>query len=113
MTVSQSDYILLCNVVGHEYGANWISEYDKALVVEVVMNRVKSPQFPNTIYGVLTQRSQFSGAYTYVNLGTYSRKVTDSVKAAVDLYLSDPSQFNHGYLFFSGDGRRNYFRTRA
>jgi len=110
MTVSWSDYVLLCNVVAHEYGSDWVPIYDKALVVEVVMNRVNSSAFPNDIYSVLTQRYQFSGAYSYVNLGTFSYQVTDSVKAAVDLYLSDPSQFNHGYLSFSGDGRRNYFR---
>lgn len=113
ITVTPAEYIMLCNVVGHEYGAYWVPEYDKALVVEVIMNRVNSPLFPNTIYGVLTQRNQFSGLSYYINLGTFSNQVTDSVKAAVDLYLSDPTQFNHGYLFFSGDGRRNYFRTRA
>lgn len=111
ITVTDAEYIMLCNVVGHEYGANWVSEYDKALVVEVIMNRVNSPLFPNTIYSVLTQRNQFSGLSYYINLGTFSYQVTDSVKAAVDLYLSDPSQFNHGYLYFSGDGYRNYFRT--
>lgn len=112
ITISDSDYILLCNVVGHEYGSDWVPIYEKALVVEVVMNRVNSDSgaFPDTIYGVLTQKNQFSGSYAYVNLGTFSYQVTESVKAAVDLYLSDPTQFNHGYLFFTGDGKRNYFR---
>lgn len=110
--ITDAEYIMLCNVVGHEYGADWISEYDKALVVEVVMNRVRSPKFPNTIYGVLTQKNQFSGMKTYINLGTFSRKVTKSVKAAVDLYFAEPERFNHGYLYFEGDGKRNYFRTK-
>lgn len=112
LPITKSEYIMLCNVVGHEYGANWISEYDKALVVEVVMNRVKSSKFPNTIYGVLTQKNQFSGLGKYINLGKFSHQVTESVKAAVNLYFADPSRFNHGYLYFTGDGRRNYFRTR-
>lgn len=111
LPITQSEYIMLCNVVGHEYGANWISEYDKALVVEVIMNRVKSPKFPNTIYGVLTQKNQFSGLGKYINLGKFSYQVTSSVKAAVNLYFADPSRFNHGYLYFTGDGKRNYFRT--
>lgn len=108
-SVSNSDYILLCNAVAHEAGGNSISVADKALVVEVIMNRVKSPKFPNTVYGVLTQPAQFSGAYSYVNLGTYSSKVTEQVKQSVDLYFSDPSAFNHGYTGFTGDGTRNYF----
>ena len=108
--ITQNEYYMLCNVVAHEYGSDWVSDYDKALVVEVVMNRVKSSLYPDTIYGVLTQPYQFSGAWSYVNLGTYSYQVTESCKRAVDLYLSDPSQFNHGYTSFYGDGYRNYFR---
>ncbi|MBR5370828.1 MAG: cell wall hydrolase [Oscillospiraceae bacterium] len=113
ITITDEEYIMICNVVGHEYGANWISEYDKALVVEVIMNRVNSKLFPNTIYEVLMQKGQFPGLSRLINLGKFSKQVTPSVKAAVDLYLSDPSQFQHGYLFYSGDGHRNYFRKKA
>lgn len=109
ITVTQSEYYMLCNVVAHEYGSDWVSEYDKALVVEVVMNRVNSPKYPNSIYEVLTQPYQFSGMQSYITLGGFSTQVTESVKAAVDLYLSDPSQFNHGYYSFWGDGYKNHF----
>lgn len=109
ISVSDSDYILLCNAVGHEYGSNWVSVYDKALVVEVIMNRVNSSLYPNTIYDVLTAPYQFSGAWGYVNLGTYSYQVTDSVKEAVNYYLNNPDQFQHGYLSFWGDGTYNHF----
>ncbi|MBR1384361.1 MAG: cell wall hydrolase [Ruminococcus sp.] len=111
ITVSDSDYILLCNVVAYEYGADFVPVYDKALVVEVVMNRVNSSRYPNNIYDVLTQYNQFTGCWNYVNLGTFSYKVTDSVKAAVDLYLSDPTQFDHGYIGFWGDGYWTHFKT--
>lgn len=109
LPISESDFILLCNAVGNEAGSNWISEYDKACVVEVIMNRVNDPRFPNTILGVLTQPYQFTGSSSYVYLGTYSRHVTESVKNAVRLYFNDPSQFSHGFLYFHGDGYRNYF----
>ena len=112
-TITDAEYIMICNVVGHEYGANWISEYDKALVVEVIMNRVYSSKFPNTVYGVLMQKGQFPGLSKLVNLGSFSRQVTPSVKAAVDLYFDQPERFQHGYLFYSGDGHRNYFRKKA
>lgn len=110
VSVSESDYILLCNAVAHEAGANNIPVTEKAKVVEVIMNRVASASYPGTIYEVLTQKYQFSGSSSYVNLGDYSGKVTDMVKESVDLYLSDPSQFSEGYLSFTGDGVRNYFR---
>jgi len=109
-SVSDSDYILLCNAVAHEAGADRISEYDKALVVEVIMNRVNSPSYPDTIYGVLTQYRQFTGSSTYVNLTTFSGKVTQAVKNAVDLYFADPSQFNQGYIGFTGNGTTNTFK---
>ncbi len=109
ISVSNSDYILLCNVVAHEAGCNWISTYDKAKVVEVVMNRVNSPLYPNTIYGVITAPYQFTGCSSYANLGYLSSEVNQGVIDAVNLYLSDPSQFQHGYFSFYGDGYQNYF----
>lgn len=110
LPISESDFILLCNVVAHEAGSYWIGSYEKAYVAEVVMNRVYSPLYPNTVYGVLTQPYQFSGSSAYVNLGTYSGYVTDAVKEAVKLYFTEPDSFTQGYLSFYGDGIRNYFR---
>lgn len=109
LPITDEEYIILCNAVAHEAGCNWISEYDKALVVEVIMNRVNSPHFPNTIYDVLTQRNQFTGASGYVNLGTYSNEVTQSVKNAVTYYFENLESFTQGYLGFRGDGYRNIF----
>ena len=109
-SVSDSDYVLLCNAVAHEAGSDKISEHDKALVVEVIMNRVNSPSYPDSVYGVLTQNRQFSGSSSYVNLTTFSGKVTQAVKNAVDLYFADPSQFSEGYYSFTGNGSVNYFK---
>lgn len=107
--VTDEEYIWLCNVVGHEYGSDWISEYEKAKVVEVVMNRVNDPRFPDTIWDVLTQPYQFSGLEWTLYLGDFSYQVTPSVKAAVDMYLEHPEDFDQGYLGFWGDGSMNHF----
>lgn len=109
LPITDEEFIILCNAVAHEAGCYWINEYDKAKVVEVIMNRVYSPLYPNTIYGVLTQPYQFSGSYAYVDLGTYSGSVTESVKEAVRLYFNEPESFTEGYYSFYGDGYRNYF----
>ena len=109
LPITDEEYIILCNAVANEAGSDWISIYDKARVVEVIMNRVHSSQFPNTIYGVLAQPFQFEGSYSYVNLGTFSGIVTDNVKQAVDLYFSSPESFSEGYYYFYGDGYQNYF----
>ncbi len=109
--ISEGDenFILLCNAVGHEAGSSAISVEDKAKVVEVICNRMESASYPDTIYDVLTQQNQFSGAYSYVDLGTYSAKVTEDVKTSVRNYLSG-SYENHGYFSFYGDGCQNHFR---
>ncbi len=109
LSITDEEFIILCNAVAHEAGCYWIDEYDKAKVVEVIMNRVNSPLYPNTVLGVLTQPYQFSGSSSYVYLGTYSSHVTDSVINAVQLYFNEPSSFAHGYFGFYGDGYRNYF----
>lgn len=109
LPISDEEYVILCNAVAHEAGSNWISTYDKALVAEVIMNRVYSPLFPNTIVDVLTQTYQFTGSESYVYLGDYASYVTQDVKDAVSLYFSDQASFSHGYYSFYGDGRRNYF----
>lgn len=109
LPISDEEFIILCNAVAHEAGCSWIGEYDKAKVVEVIMNRVNSPLYPNTIEGVLTAPYQFSGASAYVYLGNYTGYVTESVKNAVTLYFTEPESFDHGYFGFYGDGYRNYF----
>lgn len=109
LPITDEEFIILCNAVAHEAGCNWISTYDKALVVEVIMNRVNSPLYPNTILGVLTQPYQFTGSSSYVYLGTYSHHVTQDVKDAVNLYFTETESFGHGYFGFYGDGYQNYF----
>ena len=102
-----AEYIMLCNAVAHEAGSYWITTEDKAKVVDVIMNRVYSSQYPGTVYDVLTQPSQFSGSSGYVNLGSLSSSVTDSVIDAVDGYLD--GKWYWGYISFYGDGYQNYF----
>ena len=102
------EYIMLCNAVAYEAGSDWIPTSEKAKVAEVIMNRVASPDFPDTIYDVLTQEGQFIGVWNYVTLTDYSYKVTEDVKSAVTMAL-ESDYINHGYLFFEGDGTQNYF----
>jgi hypothetical protein len=105
LPISDYERILLNNVVAREYGSDWVSVYDKACIVATVMNRVNSPQFPNTIEEVLTQPYQFSGYYAC----NYEwSNVTDSVRESVDYYFNHQDEFGN-YLYFYGDGTRNYF----
>lgn len=105
LPITETERILLCNLVGREYGSDYVSVYEKAKVVAVVINRVNDSRFPNTIYEVLTQPYQFSG---YIPNYSYTYQVTDSVVQAVDYYFAHPEEFGN-WLYFYGDGTWNYF----
>ena len=105
LPITESERVMLCNLVGREYGSDYVPIAEKAKVVAVVMNRVISPLFPNTIYEVLTQPYQFSG---YIASDVYSCQVTDSVIESVDYYFSHTEEFGD-WLYFEGDGYLNYF----
>ena len=109
LPITEDERILLCNLVGREYGQDYIPTYEKAKVVAVVMNRVRAGSdagFADTIYGVLTQPYQFSGYYVSYE---YTWQVTDDVIAAVDYYFTYPEEFSSDIYYFYGDGYYNYF----
>lgn len=105
LPITDYEVILLRNVVANEYGSDWVSIPEKAKVVAVVMNRVNSPLFPNTIEGVLMQPQQFTG---YWACNYEWSTVTQSVRDAVDYYFANPAEFGN-WLYFYGDGYSNYF----
>lgn len=55
-----ADVDLIARVVQHESGNQPLA--GKIGVANVILNRVKLPQFPNTVYEVLFQKNQFTGA---------------------------------------------------
>ena len=105
LPITDYERTLLRNVVAHEYGSNWVSTYEKAKVVAVVMNRVYSPKYPNTIESVLTQPDQFTG---YWACSYEWSSVTQSCRDAVDYYFAHPDEFG-AWLGFWGDGTYNHF----
>lgn len=102
--ITDYEKILLANIVANEYGSDWISVEEKAKVVNVVMNRVYSGDFPNTIYEVLSQPYQF--AFDWRN--TYNSRCTQSCIDAVEYYFANSSKFDNS-MYFYGDGYKNYF----
>ena len=56
-----SDLEMMAIVIYREAGGDAYSNKTRIMVGNVVMNRVRSSQFPNTIRGVLTQRGQYAG----------------------------------------------------
>ncbi len=56
------DFVLLAKIIWAEAGSDWLDDQWKMCVGEVVLNRVTSPEFPNTIKEVLEQPGQYYGA---------------------------------------------------
>lgn len=101
-TVADYDRQLLAEIVWHEAGSSWISQYNKAKVAAGVMNRVTDSRFPGTVYDVLTQRGQFTGYWP----GCCSP--TQACYDAVDYYFQHTDEFNSDNSWW-GDGRQNHF----
>ena len=113
--VTKTDLIMLANVVGGEYGSDWVPIYDKACVVATIMNRYYDGGWQgcnydgslreNTIYNIITAPGQYDPYYANY---TYNWNVTQSCIDAVDYYFNNQELFPHITSFY-GDGTYNYF----
>ncbi len=102
ISCSQKDYEVLQRIVEAEAGICDIR--GRILVANVVINRVKSEEFPDTITGVVYQKSQFSP----VSDGSLnSCTVTPQTVEAVDRALAG-EDYSQGALYFM-----NRRRSRA
>lgn len=84
---------LLARLVQAEAGSE--SYTGKVAVAEVVLNRVNSGQFPNTVEGVIYQSGQFSPV---VNGSINLQASPDSINAAYEAL--NGSNYTNGALFF-------------
>lgn len=85
------------------------SELQQRAVCWCVFNRVDSPEFPDTVLGVVSQKNQFFGYKT-------TFPVTDELyqlayDCMVDWHNGENRVLEPEFLYFTGDGRINIFRT--
>jgi len=59
---SNDDLYWLAAAITKEAGCSWLSDEHQLMVGNVVLNRVASSAYPNSIYGVLTQAGQYPWA---------------------------------------------------
>ncbi len=91
---SQEDYQILLRIVQAEAGI--CDDRGKVLVANVILNRVRNEEFPDTIKDVVYQRSQFSP----VANGTINTcKVTQQTIDCVNRALSG-EDYSQGALYF-------------
>ena len=93
-TVTEEDIYLLAQLVTHEARGEGVNGW--AAVAEVVMNRVYSDLFPNTISDVVFQNGQFSGVSSIRSI-TPSDNLLDIVR---DVVKGDMKIFDNGQVLY-------------
>ena len=101
ITISDSEMEELKRIVAAE--AQTQSMEGREAVVEVIFNRVLSPEWPNTVHGVLSQKGQFA---TW-KMRNASWVVPDAAVAAIEYVLENGRTVlpDTSYVYFDTKGR--------
>lgn len=101
--ISFDELFELSKTITNEAGSSWIPMDWKMMVGEVVLNRVASVEFPNTVIEVIHQKGQYSGA----NSSHFDSMVPfeDCVDAAIRL-LSGERLINDVSVVFQSEHRQ-------
>lgn len=98
VSISAKDYEALTRIVEAE--ATNEDEIGKILIANVVLNRVKSSNFPDNIYDVIHQKIKGKAQFSPIDDGRYYKlKVTNSTKQAVESAFNG-EDYSQGALFF-------------
>lgn len=98
LTLDEQEYEVLLKIVEAEAGCE--DETGKMLVANVILNRVNSDRFPDTVSDVVYQRVQGNAQFSPVANGTInSVNVSDATVEAVDRVLAGEDE-SQGAFFF-------------
>lgn len=98
--IAFDDLYELSRIITSEAGSYWLPMEWKLAVGEVVMNRVASPEFPDTIRGVIYAPGQYAG--TVYSWYQYFTPQPDCVEAAYRLLIGERILNNPMVVFQSG-----------
>lgn len=101
--ISFDELLELSKIITAEAGSSWLPMEWKMMVGEVVLNRVASVEFPDTIEEVIHQKGQYSNANTqwFSNMTPFE----DCVEAAARL-LSGERLINDGSVVFQSGSKQ-------
>lgn len=95
---TENEFQILCRIVEAEAGGEDIN--GRILVANVILNRVESKSFPNTIEGVVFQKNNGTFQFSPVRDGRYHNvKVSEETKEAVERALLG-EDYSEGALYF-------------
>ncbi len=79
-TYSEEDLDLLARIINAEAGCSWMPDWVQRMVGSVVLNRVNSVHFPNTIREVIYQPGQYGPVYNGSINWTPSQRVIENAR---------------------------------
>ena len=86
--LDQSKVYMLAHLIGGEAGADWCTDELQLMVGSVVLNRIASDRFPNTMEEVIFQQGQYSVTWN----GAYYNEPTERTVANAEyLLLNGPT----------------------
>ncbi len=97
---TESDLNLLSRLITAEAGGE--SYNAQVAVGAVVVNRVKSSLFPNTINGVINQQTNGNYQFSPVKNGNINRPATSNALKAACVALSGTDPTNNALFFYNG-----------
>ncbi len=96
--LTENDFDILCRIVEAEAGGEDIN--GRILVANVILNRVESQSFPNTIEGVVFQKDNGTFQFSPIRDGRYQRvKISEETQEAVQRALLG-EDYSKGALYF-------------
>lgn len=86
--LDESKVYMLAHLIGGEAGADWCTDELQLMVGSVVLNRIASDRFPNTMEEVIFQKGQYSVTWN----GAYENEPTErTVENAKYLLMNGPT----------------------
>ena len=111
---TEDDLHMLAAVIYYEAGSDECTDRHQQLVGQVVVNRMYSTEFPNTIYDVIAQPMQYS-SYNMVinNIGTdvIPQRCYDNALAVLNNDVDCPSDIVWQAGFIQGEIYEIYYTT--
>ncbi len=101
---TEEDLDLLARIINAEAGCDWIPDWVQRLVGSVVINRVNSKYFPNTIREVIYQPGQYGPVYNGMINYTPSKKAIENARYVLENGSTCPANVTGQNGVISGSG---------
>ncbi|WP_322172976.1 cell wall hydrolase [Acutalibacter caecimuris] len=103
-TYTEEDLDLLARIINAEAGCDWMPDWVQRMVGSVVLNRVNSVHFPNTIRDVIYQPGQYGPVYNGSIHKTPSAKVIANARYLLENGSICPANVTGQSGYITGSG---------